>query len=337
MEAVIDGLVREYECRKDEVGEAFDTIYIGGGTPSVVPVELLERLVSRLPVDGISEFTIEANPDNISSEIVAAWQRLGINRVSLGVQTFNDEVLKSLGRRHTSRQAVEAIYTIHSAGITNISADLIYGLPGIDLASWEQDLETLLSTPVTHMSAYCLTYNEGTMLFKMLKRGRVVQATDEEIEMRFNALRRISAARGFEHYEISNFAKPGFRSRHNSSYWNPLSRWLGIGPSAHSFDGRIRRIDIPDIKTWLQELPCPCEIDSETELDLINDNIVTGLRTLDGLSIDTIPAKYREKVIELSRPYINDGAMSLEDGHLKIDPLYWLMSDAYIRELIIIE
>lgn len=337
MEQTVAGLIQEYNYRRKEIDEPFTTIYIGGGTPSVLPSALLESLVAELDKSHVIEFTIEANPDNISRETVSIWKDLGINRVSLGVQTLNDKVLKSIGRRHTAKQAVEAINIISDCGISNISADLIYGLPGIDEKSWEHDLKTLLSTPIKHLSAYCLTYNEGTMLYKMWQQGRVFPATDEEIENRFNALRRLTAEAGFEHYEISNFARPGFRSRHNSSYWSPESKWLGIGPSAHSFDGKVRRIDIPDTKAWNEHLPYPCEIDTEDELDMVNDYIVTGLRTLDGLEIERIPEKYRARLLNEAAGFIKEGSIVLNNGRMSINPEKWLISDSYIRELIIID
>ena len=264
MEEVVNGIIMEFESRKDEIDEAFTTIYIGGGTPSVVPVDILLPLIESLPTESVREFTIEANPDNITPELVARWKQADINRVSLGVQTLDDKVLKSIGRRHNGRQAIEAIKMIAEGGINNISADLIYGLPGISQNRWEQDLDAILSTPVTHLSAYSLTYTEGTMLHKMWQQNRITPLSDEETELRFNTLRNMTAAAGFEHYEISNFAKKGYKSQHNSTYWMPEGKWLGLGPSAHSFDGTTRRIDIPDTSEWLSRLPNPYTIDEET-------------------------------------------------------------------------
>lgn len=337
IEKTVDGLIQEYKYRRKEIEEPFTTIYIGGGTPSVLPLDLLERIVKELDKNDVTEFTIEANPDNINPDVVSGWKAMGINRVSLGVQTLNDRILKSIGRRHTSKQAIDAINIINDSGITNISADLIYGLPGIDEKAWEHDLTTLLSTPIKHLSAYCLTYNEGTMLYKMWQQGRVRPADDEEIENRFNTLRQLTADAGYEHYEISNFALPEFRSRHNSSYWSPDSKWLGIGPSAHSFDGSVRRIDIPDTKTWHEMLPYPCETDPEDLLDRVNDYIVTGLRTLDGLELERIPANYRSKLLEDASDFINEGSVILKNGRMSINQEKWLISDSYIRELIIIK
>lgn len=326
----------EFESRKDEIDEAFTTIYIGGGTPSVVPVDILLPLIESLPTESVREFTIEANPDNITPELVARWKQAGINRVSLGIQTLDDKVLKSIGRRHNGRQAIEAIKMIAEGGINNISADLIYGLPGISQNRWEQDLDAILSTPVTHLSAYSLTYTEGTMLYKMWQQNRITPLSDEETELRFNTLRNMTAAAGFEHYEISNFAKKGYKSQHNSTYWMPEGKWLGIGPSAHSFDGAIRRIDIPDITEWLSRLPQPYTIDEETDLDRVNDIIVTTLRTANGLNLNDIPERYRNRVLESAGRHISSGAIIHESDNLRIEQSRWLISDAFIRDLIIL-
>ncbi len=326
----------EFESRKDEIDEAFTTIYIGGGTPSVVPVDILLPLIESLPTESVREFTIEANPDNITPELVARWKQADINRVSLGVQTLDDKVLKSIGRRHNGRQAIEAIKMIAEGGINNISADLIYGLPGISQNRWEQDLDAILSTPVTHLSAYSLTYTEGTMLHKMWQQNRITPLSDEETELRFNTLRNMTAAAGFEHYEISNFAKKGYKSQHNSTYWMPEGKWLGLGPSAHSFDGTTRRIDIPDTSEWLSRLPNPYTIDEETDLDRVNDIIVTTLRTANGLNLNDIPEKYRHRVLESASRHIASGAITKNFENLRIEQSLWLISDAFIRDLIIL-
>lgn len=336
MEDVVKGIMQEFEYRKDEINEPFTTVYIGGGTPSVVPVDILMPLIESLPLDHVREFTIEANPDNISPELVSQWKRAGINRVSLGVQTLDDKVLKSIGRRHNGRQAIDAIKMIAEGGINNISADLIYGLPGISQNRWEQDLDAILNTSITHLSAYSLTFTEGTMLYKMWQQNRVSPLSDEETELRFNTLRIMTDAAGFEHYEISNFAKSGFQSQHNSTYWKPCGKWLGLGPSAHSFDGATRRIDIPDISEWLSALPRPYTIDEESDLDRINDIIVTTLRTANGLNLNDIPAEHRLKVLESASRHIESGAITKNSDILKIEQSHWLISDSYIRDLIIL-
>ena len=335
-ESVIVGLIREFDARRSEIVEPFTTIYIGGGTPSIIPTTLLGKLVDALPFENVEEFTIEVNPDDVSVENVKAWKAMGINRVSMGIQTFDDRVLRQIGRRHDSRQALRAIEILNSGGIDNISADLIYGLPGVDQKGWERDLKILLNQSITHLSAYCLSFNEGTMLYKMLQQGRVAEMSDDETVGRYEALCAMTMEAGFEHYEISNFALPGYRSKHNSAYWNPKHTWLGIGPSAHSFDGSVRRVDIPDIAQWLQKLPNPVVIDAEVPLDIINDLIVTSLRTAEGLDLDCIPARFHERLLNDAKRHLASGVMIHSDGHLRILPEHWLMSNCYIRDLIII-
>ena len=333
-ERIIEGLIQEFEYRRNEIQEPFTTIYIGGGTPSVVPPELLARLVTHFPLAYCEEFTIEVNPDDVTDEAVRAWCEMGVNRVSMGIQSLDNSILRIIRRRHSAEQALEAIETLRRNGIKNISCDLIYGLPGLTDEVWRESLEQLLSKPISHLSAYCLTYNEGTLLYDMMLDGRITPATDEEIERQFAILRKTTAQYNFEHYEISNFARPGLRSRHNSSYWNPGSAWLGIGPSAHSFDLSKRRIDIADTSVWLDRLPMPCDIDEESELDRLNDNIVTALRTAQGLDLQTIDNEYTKAILDDAQKYIQHKQMSFDGRFLAIKPDYWLISDTFIRELI---
>lgn len=336
MEAVVDGLIREYNFRINEIDPPVRTIYLGGGTPSILPHKLLSKLIESFPLGDAEEITIEANPEDVTADNVTFWRETGINRVSMGVQSLDDKILRSLGRRHSSRQALDAIQNLKSGGFTNISVDLIYGLPGLTDEAWSDCLGQILKQDITHLSAYCLTYHEGTALYRMWRQGKISPATDEQIESQFNILRRKSAEAGFEHYEISNFAKPGYRSRHNSSYWNPYSQWLGIGPSAHSFDGRIRRIDFENTEKWLSALPAPFQTDPETEVDLVNDNLVTALRTVEGIDLSTINSEYRECLIKDARKFVETGDMTLDlmTNRLAISPEKWLVSDSYIRSLL---
>lgn len=334
MDAFVDGLVTELDFRRNEIDEPFNTIYIGGGTPSILSPDILSRLFDVLPVKETQEITLEVNPEDVTARNVDSWLNLGINRISIGVQSLHDDLLRFFGRRHSACEALNAIQLLRNGGLDNISADLIYGVPGLSSDMWHEDLQKLMSTGITHLSAYTLTYHEGTFLYRMLQKGKITPADDEEIEIQFDILRKEAASSGFEHYEISNFARTGYRSRHNSSYWNPFSKWLGIGPSAHSFDGHVRRINYPALAPWLKELPTPYEVDDENDLDLVNDNIVTSLRTIDGLDINTIPSEYRLSLLSEAAPYIESGAMQYSNQRLKISPDKWLISDFYIRNLI---
>lgn len=332
-DAVVNGLIAELHRRRDEVGE-ISTIYIGGGTPSVLSHEQIKRLVEALPTEHCTEFTIEVNPEDISADTVALWRSLGINRVSMGVQTLSDDILRTLRRRHTAAQALQAIATLQQGGITNISCDVIYGLPGLTAELWTDTLHRLLDSGITHLSAYCLTVYEGTMLHRMIERGQL-QVTDDDTEAaQFDLLRQIADAHGFEHYEIANFARPGFQSRHNSAYWLADSQWLGIGPSAHSFDGILRRIDHPDTVRWLAELPYPCTVEEETPTERLNDFIVAALRTTLGLDLGAIAPEDAAAILRDAAPFLANGSMTLHDNHLAIKAEHWLIADSFIRRLL---
>lgn len=334
LDKVVAAIADEYELRKDELTEPVSTIYLGGGTPSIVPPDILHELMTRLPVAEAGEITIEVNPEDVKPESAAAWQSMGFNRVSMGVQSLDDTLLHWMRRRHDATTALKAIGTLRDAGIDNISCDLIYGLPRLTDGIWRDTLERLLDTGITHLSAYCLSYQEGTALQIRLDRGLDPQATDDDIVSQYDILCQSAAAHGFEHYEISNFARPGFRSRHNSLYWSPAGRWLGLGPSAHSFDGTIRRIDIADTGRWLAAMPRPYDIDDETDIDRLNDTIVTSLRTLEGLDIASLTPSVSSDIIRDAEPHIRAGYMTLQDGRLAIAEKHWLISDTFIRDLI---
>ncbi|MDE6288547.1 MAG: coproporphyrinogen III oxidase family protein, partial [Muribaculaceae bacterium] len=248
MEEVVRGIIKEYACRRHEVTGTFKTAYLGGGTPSILPPELLSKLVSSLDIDSVEEFTIEVNPDDVTPEAAKLWKSLGINRVSMGVQSLDDGILRWMRRRHDSATALNAIEILRTAGFDNISCDLIYGIPGLSENIWRKSLCTLLATGIEHLSSYCLTYSPGTALQLRLDAGKDARATDNEIERQYHILRQETSRHEFNHYEISNFAVEGRHSRHNSIYWSPDGQWLGLGPSAHSFDGSLRRIDIADMK-----------------------------------------------------------------------------------------
>lgn len=334
VDAVAEGIIAEYLCRRDEIAGPIDTLYIGGGTPSVLPAGLLGKIIKAIAPGDVPELTIEVNPDDVTPDIARAWADMGVNRVSMGVQTLDDRMLALLRRRHTSRQVFDAVGYLSGAGISNLSCDLIYGLPGQTLDGWADDLRQILRLPVDHLSAYSLTYYEGTALWEMKRRGQVSVADDELTAQMFAKLRHMTAEAGFEHYEISNFARPGRRSRHNSGYWRPDGRWIGLGPAAYSFDGQVRRYNPADIGRWLDALPYPCMVDDETDLDRINDNIVTALRTSDGLDLRTLPEKYAEAVLRAARRHMARGDMRCDGLRLSINPDRWLLADLFIRDML---
>ncbi len=330
-----EAIAAEYARRADEITEPFKTVYIGGGTPSILPPDTLRRIIESLPVGDAVEFTIEANPDDITPDVVKLWRDMGVNRVSLGVQSFDDRELKAVGRRHDSDGARRAIAAIIDNGIANVSADLIYGLPGQDIASWKSSLLTMLSLGLPHISAYCLTYEPGTVLHSRLEAGKLTATDDRVLEEMYMLLCSLTVAEGYRHYEISNFALPGMHSRHNSAYWTDTP-YLGLGPGAHSFDGKTRRYNLPDLKKYLASDDILC-IDNENEDQRFNDVLITALRTAAGLHLTDLPSDRRKYIEKAAAPFLADRSMTLTpDGALRITEEAWFRSDAILRELIVV-
>lgn len=338
IEAVVKAIADEFKLRHNEITEPFRTLYIGGGTPSILSADRLEQLLApmRPSLTEVTEFTIEANPEDITAEKAKSWRDTGVNRVSIGVQSLNDAELQAVGRRHTAGKAVEAIHTVHGAGIANISADLIFGLPGQTVETLALTLTTLLRTPLTHLSAYCLMFEPGTRIDAMRRAGKITEADDTTLEKMYRTVCDTSARAGFEHYEISNYAKPGYRSRHNSCYWDSTP-YLGLGPAAHSFDGLVRRHNPSSIKKYLGSSH-PTVIEQETEQERTNDIILTRLRTTDGLPYEAIPQQFRDTVLTAAAPHIASGSLLLSpEGRLTIPERHWLTADTIIRDLLLID
>ena len=325
----VDALCREMEIRsqRSEVrGERIETIYLGGGTPSQLTFDQLRQLfiyinkVYPLTPDSSPlppEITIEVNPDDVTVEFAAVLQQLPVNRVSMGIQTFDDQRLRFLHRRHTSQQAIEAVSILRANGIRNISIDLMYGFPGETLEQWEADIEAALALDVEHLSAYCLMIEEGTLLHKMFTDDCLLftdDYPDEEMERQMYEvlIDRLEAA-GYEHYEISNFARPGFRSRHNSNYWNGTP-YIGLGAAAHSYDIRSRSWNVADIRQYIEGMERGERIFEEELLDddtRYNDIVTVALRTKEGIDLNALSEKHRNYCMKNARRYLNDGLLEL--------------------------
>ena len=317
-EKYLSALKRELAMRSGET-DALRTIYFGGGTPSVLSVsqvaDVMECIRTYYNICADAEITFEMNPDDVSPDYVAALLEVGINRISLGVQTFDDALLAFLRRRHTASQATDAVCLLadamHKRGVSNISIDLIYGLPGQSMETWFRDVEKALSLPISHLSAYSLTYEKGTPLHYMLASGRVVQVPEETSLLMFRYLTEEACRRGFFHYEISNFALPGFESRHNSSYWQGVP-YIGTGPGAHSFDGcRQRRWNLPDLKRYVGEGSVPCDFERLSDTELFNEKIMTRLRTSEGLDLTELSEEKKDFVINIAKPHVEKKRMRL--------------------------
>ena len=351
----VDALCREMEIRsqRSEVrGENIETIYLGGGTPSQLTFDQLRQLfiyinkVYPLPskpggAEDWPEITIEVNPDDVTVEFAAVLQQLPVNRVSMGIQTFDDQRLRFLRRRHTARQAIEAVSILRAAGIRNISIDLMYGFPGESLADWEADISAALVLNVEHLSAYCLMIEEGTPLHRMLKQ----HTGDEETERQMYEvlIDRLTTA-DYEHYEISNFARPGFRSRHNSSYWNGTP-YIGLGAAAHSYDIRSRSWNVADIRQYIEGMERGEHIFEEELLDddtRYNDIVTVALRTREGIDLNALSEKYRNYCIKNARRYLDDGLLELTSplspvtSHLRLTRRGLFVSDMVMSNLMMV-
>ena len=298
VESYVDALLEEMECRKGEQAHPIQTVYFGGGTPSLLPIEQLARIVEGLrrcfDLSQVQEVTIEANPEDLTPEYLQALRHIGLfNRLSIGVQSLDDSVLRMLNRRHTAQQALEAVENARAVGFNNISVDFIYGIKDLRDFMDFKDLKDF----VTHVSAYALTVEPGTALAVQVEKGRVVLPDEEEVVRQYHALRQMLVSKGFEQYEVSNYSRPGFRSRHNSRYWN-RTPYLGLGPGAHSFDGQHRRWNNPDGTIGVETL---------TEADAYNELLMTALRTTDGFATGDVPEGQRERLHQMMQPYIDCG------------------------------
>lgn len=322
----VDALCREMEIRGTL---PISTIYLGGGTPSQLTAEQLRQLFIYInkvyPLASETEITIEVNPDDVTEEYASQLSQLPVNRVSMGVQTFNDQRLQFLHRRHTARQASNAVSILRAAGIRNLSIDLMYGFPGETLADWEADIEAALALNVEHISAYCLMIEEGTELWRKVESGKWKENTEEaERGMYYTLIDRLTSA-GYEHYEISNFAlippptgvagggHSTFRSRHNSSYWNGTP-YIGLGAAAHSYDIRSRSWNVADINAYIEGIEQGERRFEEELLDddtRYNDAVTVGLRTCEGIDLDALQKKHKDYCIKNARRYLDDGLLKL--------------------------
>lgn len=310
-QAYADALTRELRART--IAPRYDTVYIGGGTPSTMPPELLAPFYALS--DG--ESTIEVNPEDLTPQAAEAWLRAGANRVSMGVQSLIDSELAAVGRRHSADQALRAFRALRDAGFANISLDLIYGLPGQTTQSWRQSLEGLLNLEPEHLSAYCLSYEPGTLLHTRLTAGKIQETPEDDIVQMYDDLCRMARQAGFQHYEIANFALPGRHSRHNSAYWDDTP-YLGLGPGAHSFSGSVRTFNPPNLQKYMQNPAQAHQEDPETDTDRHNDTVMTALRTARGLDPAILTAK--------EKAYCQTHLQQTPAGTFRIPEPSWLLT-----------
>lgn len=332
----IDAVCLEMEMRQNV--SPISTIYLGGGTPSQLTFAQLEQLfiyINKVYGNHAEEVTIEVNPDDVSPEFAECLSQLPVNRVSMGAQTFSDSRLRFLHRRHTAAQLPQAVQRLRDAGIRNISVDLMYGFPDETLDDWKADIDAALLLDVEHLSAYALQYEEGTPLYRMLERGDVSES-DEELSrcMYYLLIDRLVEA-GYEHYEISNFAKKGFRSRHNSSYWNQTP-YIGLGAAAHSFDGKCRQWNVADIMQYMEGMEKGEPVVEREELtpdNRYNEIVMTALRTCEGVSLDMLDDACRAYCLRQAEPFIKGNLLVLDGRQLRLSREGLFVSDMVMTEL----
>ena len=346
-ESYIGALENELSARIDEIGtDNVSTIYIGGGTPSQLTIQQLSRLIASIKniinFEKVLEFTIEVNPDDVNLEYMQACRTLGINRVSMGIQSFVDAELEIINRRHNSAQAVEAVKIMRSAGFENISIDLIYGLPLQTLDSWRYSVAEAIKLDVPHISCYNLSYEEDTLLYKKRESGEIIECSEVDCITMYEVLTETLKEAGYLHYEISNYCKPDSFSRHNSNYWN-LTPYLGLGASAHSYDGKVRRYNPDSIHEYMKkvgECGIAYEEDDETEWEKYNEYIMIGLRTMWGVSLSNLEKMFSNELynhfIVESRRFINSGELKEENGAVVLTEKGIMLTDYVVRSLMFV-
>ncbi|MBO5922078.1 MAG: radical SAM family heme chaperone HemW [Bacteroidaceae bacterium] len=347
-EEYADAVCKELLMRKEYIkGEEINTIYFGGGTPSTLPITLLQKICDTIyknySVCSNAEITIECNPDDLTEEFLAVLRQLPFNRISMGVQSFSDRQLKRLGRRHNAEKARRAVGNARAAGYNNISIDLMFALPGSTTKEWEDSINEAISLNPEHISAYNLMYEEDTPLHRALQRGDFEELSEEENVEQFRMLIKRMKEAGYCHYEISNFAKPGYESRHNSSYWNDTA-YIGCGAAAHSYNGDSREWNISDIKEYIKGIESNnrnYEIEHLTEEERYNDTVLTRLRTSDGIPLAWIKNKFSQRLnsymLNAAKKHIEYGYIKKTDETLSLTEKGIFISDAVIRDLIYVE
>lgn len=340
----LDCLSRESAYEKQYInGNQPSTIYFGGGTPSLLSAGdyklLFEGISKEYDLSHCTEITLEANPDDLSPAYLNSFSGLPFNRISMGIQSFRDKELRALGRRHDARQAIEAVSRCREVGLTNISIDLMFGIPEQNELSLQSNIEQALKLEVPHISVYMLSLEPGSRLYKDWQQGSFTEISDEQAEKSYFLISDQLKQAGYDHYEISNFARPGFRAIHNASYWSGRP-YLGLGPSAHSFNGRTRRWNPASLKDYIQGIQNRNLVREEENLDLYtryNEFIMTRLRTSEGFSTEELRALYGPDLynycLEQAGPLLAGGILENTDGRLKLACRAYFVSDSVVRAL----
>lgn len=343
---MVEAMGKEIWMRKDFFSGAKElaTVYLGGGTPSVLShgelAQLLACIADHFPISPTAEITLEANPDDLSPEKLAELVSVGVNRLSIGIQSFRDLDMQWMNRSHTPEQSIDCIQNAHVAGIHNLSIDLIFGTPDMDREAWEANLTQALALAPQHISVYALAVTEKTALHNWVSKGKFHIPSDELAEAQFLTAHDLLTAAGYEHYELSSYALPGFRSRHNSAYWQQVP-YLGIGPSAHSFDGQRRHWNVRNNALYLKGISeggfPPFEREVLSLQDKHNEYLLTQLRRVEGIDLAYIEKAFDYSLLAEHADWLAQqvaaGRMWTHDGWVGFTPLGWLVSDQLIGEL----
>jgi oxygen-independent coproporphyrinogen-3 oxidase len=343
----ISALCKEIEVRKNSIKDEFiETIYFGGGTPSLLSITNIEAVLNVIHknynIVSTPEISFEANPESLNKKYLKDLYKLNINRLSIGIQSLNPEVLKMMNRKHSVDTAIKSVYDSVELGFNNVSVDLIYGIPNMSIAEWERMINSTLSLPITHLSAYHLSIEEGTLLHKKLKKGNFDVISDNDSFEQYKLLIKLSSDLGFLQYEISNFAKFGYESRHNSSYWNG-SKYIGFGPSAHSFYQNKRFWNVSNVREYISQISNDeyfPEFEKLSIIDKINETIMLSLRTVKGLDLSKFRDNFGEsryKDILDKIKYINPKSYAMRDSYLQLTPTGMFISDKVIEILFFID
>ena len=340
-------LKREIVSRKNYLsGEKVETIYFGGGTPSLLPTnyvgEILEILNKNFDIVSKPEITLEANPDTINRDQLLSLKRLGVNRISVGIQSFHDDDLKYLGRKHDSRHALQIVDDLKSVDFDKLTLDLIYGIPTLTEEKWNKNLDIFFSSEISHLSAYALTVEPKTILGQKIEKGDLQDVNEEETIRHYEILIEKTKENGFEHYEISNFAKEGFYSQHNSIYWKDVS-YLGLGPSAHSYDRKSRQWNVANLTQYINS-----DFDADTDFfekeiltkeDKFNEYVMTSLRTSWGCDVEKIELdygiSYKNHFLKNVKNYLDKGIMLKNNNNFVLTDKGMLFADGIAMELFV--
>jgi oxygen-independent coproporphyrinogen-3 oxidase len=342
--AMIEAIMLETTLNQHYLQEKVQTIYFGGGTPSLCSIEQITQMLAHFKqlflVDEDAEITLETNPDDITEDKLIAWKAIGINRLSIGVQSFVEEDLQWMNRAHNSKQSLQSLQLIQQY-FSNITIDLIYGTPTLTNEQWIKNIDITLALNIPHISCYALTVEPKTALEKFIEKKQLQNIDAEKQAQHFEILVNKLSLAGFEHYEISNFAKPGFRSKHNSSYWQG-KHYLGLGPSAHSFNGISRQWNIANNALYLKSIEqntIPFEIEMLTKVQQLNEYIMTTLRTIEGISLQYIQANFGEvemtNLLNRASIHINNQSIQLNNDCLQLTNAAKFLADGIAADLFV--